>query len=261
MVITRRAGALAVLADTRYIPPPVRQDAPEGTLAWLRARVSRFSAGEVHARRRRLLEDLLSGLDPDALRDAARDLTAERGGRWEGVPVTVLGRALGFRDSGLADAVRAAAYGYLSGEETPEADAAVRTLLSLAASPVTPPPNDPVQEAVARVTLLLQAHDATEGLVRNALRHAESDLVPEPPPEHGADLVPEVLERTLRLDPPVKVMRRVDRETGAEVRIDLAEVNLDGEGHLTFGAGVRPCPAGRHARALAAGVVAGVLGR
>ncbi|MFD2354906.1 hypothetical protein ACFSTC_45075 [Nonomuraea ferruginea] len=50
MVITHRAEALAVLADTRYIPPPVRQDAPEGTLAWLRSHASRFSTGEVHAR-------------------------------------------------------------------------------------------------------------------------------------------------------------------------------------------------------------------
>src|SRR5690606_13001198 len=143
MVITRHSEALAVLSDTRYIPPPVRQDAPEGTLAWLRARVSRFSTGEVHAARRRLLEDLL----------AAR----ERAGRWEAVAVTVLGDALGVPGAGRL--VPAAASGYLSGEESPEADAAVRELLArTGGSP----------EAIARITLLLQAHDATEGLVRNA---------------------------------------------------------------------------------------------
>lgn len=243
MVITHRAEALAVLADTRYIPPPVRQDAPEGTLAWLRSHASRFSTGEVHARRRRLLEESLDALDPDALRDAARNLTLERDGRWEGVPVTVLGHALGVRDTGrLVEAVRAAAPGYLSGEETPEADAAVRDLLTLVAGSTT--------VSVARVTLLLQAHDATEGLVRNALRQAGP-----------GDAVTGVLERTLRLDPPLKVTRRMDRETGAEVRIDLVQVNRDAGAHLTFGAGVRPCPARRHAMALAEGVVAGVLGR
>ncbi|TXK42932.1 hypothetical protein [Nonomuraea sp. C10] len=245
MVITHRAEALAVLADTRYIPPPVRQDAPEGTLAWLRSHASRFSTGEVHARRRRLLEESLDALDPDALRDAARKLTLERDGRWEGVPVTVLGHALGVRDTGrLVEAVRAAAPGYLSGEETPEADAAVRDLLTLAADAGL------VRSSVALITLLLQAHDATEGLVRNALRQAGP-----------GDAVARLLERTLRLDPPLKVTRRMDRETGAEVRIDLGQVNRDAGAHLTFGAGVRPCPARRHAMALAEGVVAGVLGR
>ncbi|MDA0637865.1 hypothetical protein OUY22_31030 [Nonomuraea sp. MCN248] len=239
--ITRHAEALAVLADSRYIPPPVRQDAPEGTLAWLRARASRFSTGQAHAGRRRLLEDLLAALDPDTLRDAARDLTLERDGRWEGVPVTVLGHALGFRDPGLASAARTAAPGYLSGEEKPEADAAVRDLFAGRGT---------AEDAVARVTLLLQAHDATEGLIRNALREARP-----------GDDVARALERTLRLDPPLTVTRRLDRETGAEVRIDLVRANRDGEPHLTFGAGVRPCPADRHATALATGVLTAVLTR
>lgn len=233
MVITRHSEALAVLSDTRYIPPPVRQDAPEGTLAWLRARVSRFSTGEVHAARRRLLEDLLAGLDPEALRRAARDLTRERAGRWEGVAVTVLGDALGVPGAGRL--VPAAASGYLSGEESPEADAAVRELLARTGdSP----------EAIARITLLLQAHDATEGLVRNALRAARP----------GED-VTKLLDRTLRDDPPLTVTRRLDRETGEEVRIDLVAANRDGEPHLTFGAGIRPCPAARHALALATGIL------
>ncbi|MFG1949197.1 hypothetical protein [Nonomuraea sp. NPDC048826] len=240
MVITRHAEALAVLADTRYIPPPVRQDAPEGTLAWLRARTSRFSTGEAHARRRRRLEELLAAVDPDALRDAAEKETRERDGRWEGVPVTVLGHALGIHDAGLAAAVRAAAPGYLSGEETPEADAAVRDLLAIVTG----------ADAVARITLLLQAHDATEGLIRNTLRRTRP-----------GEAVTEALECTLKADPPLTVTRRLDRETGDEVRIDLVRANQDGEPHLTFGAGVRPCPAGRHATALAAGVVAGVHGR
>lgn len=59
MVITGHAEARAMLADARYVPPPVRQDAPAGTLAWLRSRVSRFSSGEAHAQRRRRLEELL----------------------------------------------------------------------------------------------------------------------------------------------------------------------------------------------------------
>ncbi|NJP95744.1 cytochrome P450 [Nonomuraea sp. FMUSA5-5] len=239
MLITRHAEAAAVLADTRYVPPPVRQDGAEGTLAWLRAHVSRFSTGETHARRRRELVELLSGLDPAALRSAAATLTRERGGDWRGVPTAVLGAALGVEDTG---AVPAAAAGYLSGEESPQADAAVAELLKLAGVPV--------------ITLLLQAHAATEGLIENALKHVPSD--------RDVDVL---LCETLRQDPPLKATRRLDTRTGDEVTIDLVAVNRDPDAidpalghvpHLTFGHGVRPCPAPEHALALAAGVLEGL---
>ncbi|WP_344472426.1 hypothetical protein [Nonomuraea monospora] len=264
MLITRHAEAQAVLSNPRYVPPPVRQDGAEGTLAWLRARVSRFSTGPAHAERRRELVALLSGLDPAALRSAAEALTRQRGGDWRGVPVAVLGAALGVADT---RAVPAAAAGYLSGEESPQADAAVAELLKLAGVPV--------------ITLLLQAHAATEGLIETALKHAANDQDLDPPPHEtpGQDLDPPphgtpgqdidlLLCETLRQDPPLKATRRLDTRTGDEVTIDLVAVNRDPDAtdpalghvpHLTFGHGVRPCPAPEHALALAAGVLEGLL--
>jgi cytochrome P450 len=242
MLVTRHAEARAVLADPRYVPPPVRQDGHEGTLAWLRAQVSRFSTGGTHAERRRLVEARLAVLDPAELRSAARARTLERDGDWRGVPTEVLGAALGVKDTGaVADAAR----GYLSGEESPEADAAVARLLAAADLPA--------------VTLLVQAHAATEALIENALRHIA--------PGHDAEAL---LRETLRHDPPLKVTRRLDTRMGDEVTIDLVAANRDpevfagpdrfdparaGVPHLTFGYGVRPCPGPAHALALAAGVL------
>ncbi|WP_302893424.1 cytochrome P450 [Actinomadura luzonensis] len=249
MFITRHAEALAVLADTRYVPPPVRQDGREGTLAWLRAHVSRFSTGDTHAARRRLVEERLAGLDPAALRDAARTATLEARGDWRGVPTRVLGAALGVADpDALPAPVAAAAAGYLSGEESPRADAAVAALLDRADLPA--------------VTLLLQAHSAVETLIEHALPHLAQ------PGDVEA-----LLRETLRHDPPLKATRRLDTRTGDEVTLDLTAANRDPDvfpdpgrfdpargqaPHLTFGAGVRPCPAPAHALALAAGVLEGL---
>ncbi|MEV1176456.1 hypothetical protein [Nonomuraea sp. NPDC049784] len=235
MLITRQAEAEAVLSDTRYVPPPVRQDAEEGTLAWLRAQVSRFSTCQTHAERRRLLVERLNAVDPAELRPAAKAMTLERDGDWRGVPTAVLGAALGVKDT---SAVAAAATGYLSGEESPEADAAVAELLELAGIP--------------EITLLLQGHAATEALIENAFRHA-----------HPGDDIETLLNETLKQDPPLKATRRLDTRSGEEVTIDLVAANRDPSGgrapHLTFGYGVRPCPAPAHALALASGVLEALL--
>ncbi|MEU1387136.1 MULTISPECIES: cytochrome P450 [unclassified Nonomuraea] len=246
MLITHHAEALAVLSDSRYVPPPVPQDGEPGTLAWLRAHVSRFSTGETHAERRRLVVERLSALDPAALRTAARAATRDRDGDWRGVPTAVLGAALGVPDT---SAVPAAASGYLSGEGGPQADAAVAELLGLTDLPA--------------VTLLLQGHAATEALIENALTHAAPGDDPEA-----------VLRETLRQDPPLRTGRRLDTRTGEEVTIDLVAANRDPEvfadpdrfdasrgpvPHLTFGDGLRPCPAPAHALALAAGVLDALL--
>lgn len=223
--ITCHAEARAVLADNRYVPPPVPQDGVPGTLAWLRAQVSRFSSGPVHAERRAQLEERLSALDPDDLRAAARAKTAARDGVWQGVPAEVLGEALGVY--GLAPLIEIAARGYLSGEATPEIDAAVAELVKLVGS-------------ITDLTLLLQAHGATEGLIANALRHE-------------GDSVENLLQETLRDDPPLLVTKRVGPE--GPVEIDLVAANRDGTPHLSFGYGLRPCPASAHALAIAAGVL------
>ena len=54
-----------------YTVPDPGPAGPYGTMAWLRATVSRFANGETHARRRALVEALLADLDPADLRDAA----------------------------------------------------------------------------------------------------------------------------------------------------------------------------------------------
>ncbi|MGP3935780.1 cytochrome P450 [Nonomuraea sp. KM88] len=246
MHITRHAEARSVLDDAAYVPPPVRQDGAKGTLAWLRAQVSRFSTGEIHAGRRRALVELLAGLEPAELRRAAAAMTEERDGDWRGVPTAVLASALGVEDTAT---VSAAASGYLSGEESPQADAAVARLLTLA--------------DVSVITLLLQGHAATEGLIENALRHAK------PGDDPWA-----LLEETLRQDPPLRATRRLDTRTGETVTIDLVAANRDPDvfadakrfdpargpsPHLTFGSGIRPCPAPGHALALAAGVLDALL--
>lgn len=249
MRITRHAEARAVLADSRYVPPPAPQDAEEGTLAWLRSRVSRFSSGAVHAERRHRLSQCLDTLDPVRLREAARSMTAERDGVWQGVPTAVLGAALGIADlTRLVELVDVAAGGYLSGEQSPEADAAVADLVKLVG------PDD----TIPKITLLLQGHASTEGLIGNALRHTGSS-------------VDDLLHETLRHDPPLAVTKRVTGD--AAVEIDLVAANRDPEvfpdpdrfdpgrgatAHLTFGHGVRPCPASAHALAIAAGVIEGI---
>src|SRR3954464_10140299 len=91
---------------------------PYGTMAWLRATVSRFANGETHARRRALAESLLAELDPAELRDEAARMArgaAPPAGAVETpyLPVAVLARRLGARDLGAtvaATRVVAAAY-------------------------------------------------------------------------------------------------------------------------------------------------------
>ncbi|MFI6299625.1 hypothetical protein ACIBEJ_49080 [Nonomuraea sp. NPDC050790] len=230
MLITRYAQARAVLEDAGAVPPPVPQDAPPGTLAWLRAHVSRFASGPVHAARRREVVELLAAFDPAELRARARELAH--------VPAEeVAARCFGVTQ---VAAVAAAAGGYLSGETSPEADAAVRELMPL---------------GVPMITVLLQAHASTAALIANALAH-----------EDGVTPVEDLLHETLRHDPPLTRTRR------AGLEIDLVAANRDPDvfpdpdrfdpsrgrtPHLTFGHGVRPCPAADHALAIAAGYLEG----
>ncbi|MET8908027.1 cytochrome P450 [Micromonospora sp. NPDC004551] len=303
-VVTRHADVVAVLTDPGYVVP-VAPAGPPGSLAWLRGTVSRFSAPDRHPGRRALGVAALRDLDPDELRAAATRLTdetldrltAERtdgdrgapaGERGRGVdpvgpapgrvevmgrlarrvPLEVLAARLGLADPAAAvPAVTAVAAAYHPGADpaaVSRADRAVGALLAM--SPPAPP-----EAAANRIGLLVQAADATAGLIGAAVRHG----LAAPAALGTADLLAEVL----RLDPPVRATRRVatgarrlgGREIGPDavllLRFDAANrdpaVHPEPDrlrpgrpgGSLTFGAGPRGCPGERHALALAAGVV------
>ena len=186
---------------------------PFGTMPWLRATVSRFANGETHARRRALVEELLAAIDPADLREAARERTLDRAVRDEVdvrayVPVAVLADALGARDVEAAvAATRVVAAAYHPHTSHSGADAALAQLLDLLGG------GEP-EVVAARVAILVQACEATAGLVR------------------GEDL-------------PVPATRRVGPD-GAIVLVDLAG--------RPFGAGARRCPGEAHALALVEGI-------
>ncbi|SCF21911.1 Cytochrome P450 [Micromonospora viridifaciens] len=277
-MVTRHADVYAVLTDPRCVVPAA-PGGPPGTLAWLRGAVSRFSDPERHPARRAIAVTALARVDPLELRAAAAECTEREldraGGRVDvmtalarRVPLAVLAARLGLADPAAAGpAVAAVAAAYHPGADpaaVARADRAVGTLLAM--SPPAPP------EVVAnRIGLLVQACDATAGLIGAAARH----VLDVPSAASTGDLLAEVL----RLDPPVRATRRVtttalrlgDREIGPDapllLRFDVA--NRDPAefpdpdrfrpgrpgGSLTFGAGPRGCPGERHALALAAGVV------
>jgi cytochrome P450 len=278
-VVTRHADVLAVLTDPGHVVP-AGPGGPPGTLAWLRGTVSRFSPPDRHPARRAIGVAALAGLDPDELRAAAArstvalldTVTAQRvevmASHARRVPLEVLAARLGLADPAAAvPAVTAVAAAYHPGAApaaVARADRAVAALLALS-------PPGPAEAAANRIGLLVQAADATAGLIGNAVRHG----LAAPTTLGTSDLLAEML----RLDPPVRATRRVAtaarRLAGRGItpdavlllRFDAAnrdpaahpdpEVFRPGRpgGTLTFGAGTRGCPGERHALALAAGVV------
>lgn len=201
---------------------------PFGTMAWLRATASRFANGETHARRRGLVEARLAALDPAELAATARraaaapapatraaDEAAAHGAPraaspFAGVPrpylpVAVLADATGMADPAAAVAhTRVVAAAYHPGTDHPGADDALASLLALL------PPDEP-ERLAQHVALLVQACEATAGLVR------------------GDNL-------------PVKSTKRVTPD-GTIIAVDLKD--------HPFGDGPRRCPGEAHARALA----------
>lgn len=226
--------------DARYRMPPVGRSS--SGIGWLRATVARFSDGADHRRRRAHAVALLENLDPDELARAAATLTTAALARLAAagadrepvdlitevarpVPVTVLGRALGVPEHDLtarvADAARAYQPDHDGGPEAElRADAAVAALID----------GDPGrldEESAARIGLLVQACEATAGLVRNGLRCGGS------------------VAAALRDDPPVTRTRRV--ADGTVVPVDLSG--------YPFGAGPHACPGQAHAVAIASAMV------
>ena len=200
---------------------------PYGTMAWLRATVSRFSGGVAHARRRALATALLDTLDPEELRAGAASADLHNQGLCNStlayVPVAVLADALGITGD-VVGPVRTVAAAYHPGTDAPGADDALAQVLE--ALPAAEP-----EVAAQYVALLVQACEATAALVRGGLERP--------------------LEDVLRDTPPVAATKRVAPD-GSVVAVPLAG--------RPFGAGPRRCPGEVHARALAAGVIEGVRG-
>lgn len=252
----------AILADPAYVVPPAAAVpyTEFGTLAWLRSLVARFCDGDVHDRRRALVERDLAEIDPDRLRLAAAELTARelaqqsRGEEFDAmslarqVPVAVLAAELGLTGNGLrraVDAVITAAPGY----PNPDAawlgtDASVKQLAEALGAAGDLGPQD-AELLANRIGLLMQACDATAGLIGNALITAfvvgDSDSVP------AAD---ELVAETISDDPPVLRTRRLGPDRQA-ITLDISS--------CTFGAGRRPCPGADQAVALAVGVLDAIL--
>jgi cytochrome P450 len=116
------------------------------------------------------------------------------------------------------------------------------------------------ERGAARIGLLVQACEATAGLITRAVSRPDTVLPDTVLPD---TVLPDtVLLETLRFDPPVRGTRRIDPHDGAEVFIDFVRANRGGTGEpLTFGAGAHRCPGQEHAMAIAAGVVEAVLRR
>ncbi|MFI9233612.1 hypothetical protein [Streptomyces rimosus] len=283
---TRAEVGPGALTDPDWVVPPVPQDVPEGGMAWLRARVARFSSGEAHVRRRALAVGPLGGGDAaDALRDAARVRTEallEGAGEGPGsgpgtvdvmarvarvVPVEVLADFVGLpvtaETAGLVGHVARAYHAH--GETVPAADRALARLVAVCGGTWD-------EATAARIGLLVQAYDATAGLIGSAAhRMLSGDTggtgdtgstsgtgdTPEGSAESAADVVTASLDRTLSADPPVRGTLRAPADGGDPVRIAL----LTDDGSLAFGAGPHACPGRAHARALAAGVLDALLVR
>ncbi|WP_103355476.1 hypothetical protein [Amycolatopsis sp. CA-128772] len=192
--------------------------------------MARFSNGPDHVRRRALAVDALAPVDADSLQANAFDRThrimtgldvvdvmAEIA---RPVPVGVLAEALGLPDVSADVTSVAAAY---HPHVTPgaAAEAALTRLLAACGGPAEP--------AAARIGLLVQACDATAGLIGNGL---------------FASLTGKPAEQPVRA-----TRRRID---GEDVTVPLAGT--------PFGAGPRACPGSRHAVALATGVLEALRG-
>ncbi|MET7752233.1 cytochrome P450 [Micromonospora sp. NPDC005367] len=233
--LTRYADVRAALAAPACHVPAVGPGAAY-TLDWLRGLVSRFSTPEDHPARRAAGLAALTPLDPEELRAEAARRTADALDRADGrldvpsalarrVPVGVLAGRLGLAEAATAvEAVTTIAAAYQPGADAAaawRADGAVTVLVALA-------PPAPPEVLANRLGLLVQACDATAGLIGAGARNL---LPPPTDPPPAADLAPaedlgppagevagtgrpagdtaELLHEVLRLDPPVRGTRRI----------------------------------------------------
>jgi cytochrome P450 len=266
VIVTRHPEVTAALADSRCVVPEAPAVGTIGAgIGWLRSSVSRFSTGDSHIRRRALAQAALADVDPTTLRRRGAALSH---GSLEQVPATALADALGIRHP-VGSLVATIARGYFPNTDSrAEADVAVDALVTVLGGRYD-------ETTAAKIGILVQAHDATVGLVVNTL--TAYDRV------DGCPTVEAMLAETLRHDPPVRVMRRVcarpylDHAAGTLLLLDIAAANRDpdvfadpdrfdpyrphAQRHVTFGAGPRSCPGREHGTELAAGIVEAVRAR
>jgi hypothetical protein len=188
-----------VLTDPAYeVPQPAGRVDEQVDMAWFRNSVARFSRGTDHQRRRALTEEVLTGIDPQKLRQRAAD------GHPGGV-AGVLAEALGISPEAAAAidgdvAVVAACY-HPHTQVTPQADAAIGRLVEAfggVADEVT----------ANRVALLIQARDATNALI--------------------------TIMAEGRSDPPAPLTRRIAPD-GSLVEVDLSEAHFGAGAHACPG--------------------------
>lgn len=313
-VVTRHDDVRAVLSHpAAFAVPRAPAGWPPGSVGWLRSAVSRFSNGSDHARRRALTVAELGPIAPSGLRaDAERRALAVLDAAGPGpldvmtalarrVPMAALAAALGLADPEAAAEhviVVAAAYFPGAGAEREAAAAPSLTELIGMVGPAGLAADEPAGDELiaARIAVLVQACDATAGLIGKAIcRALPAAPAGASPAGPGGDPGPpsargwpteQILAEVLRHDPPLRVMRRVcvaDAEldgrpiaAGTQVLLRVDAANRDpavyarpdqfapgraGARGLTFGAGPRRCPADEHALMLAAGVVQAVRDR
>jgi hypothetical protein len=203
--------------------PVVPTDVPLGTVAWLRASVGRFSNGADHIRRRSLAVSALASVEPEVLRRKAFEAA---GGDSRLVVVGVLAGQLGLPVV-ASDVVAVAAAYHPHVTPSAEAEAALGRLVTACGGPT--------ELTAARIGLLIQACEATAGLIGKAVPLVRAGKPPE-----------EAVAEVLRADPPVPHTWR--RVCGEDVLVPLAGT--------PFGAGPRECLGPAHAIALATGVLA-----
>jgi cytochrome P450 len=277
------------------------------------ARMARMSDGAAHRARRAGASAALDALDLACASELAarwtRELWRERDG-WRGdvvfhLPVFVVASLLGVADDRLPGVaawttafVRCAAASADSAAVTCGAVGAARLLALLERDPVRSSPplralaeglaqggdTDPRTAAANAIALLFQSHDATAGLLGNAIvaLGTHPGLLAEV--RSRPDLIPQLVDEVLRHDPPVQNTRRFVAEdcivaghalrAGDAVLLLLAAVNRDpalnpdpdafridrpDRRALTLGHGAHACPGGALARTIAAAALATML--
>ncbi len=288
-VACRYADVRAILADSRFEVAEADPAGPVGTIAWLRASVSRFVNGAEHRERRARAVTELRPLEPAELRRAARrrggaamNAAARPGGRLDvmallarRVPMAAMAAGLGIAcPEDAAEAAIMVAAGYFPGSD-PQAEQTAGPATARLVNMLSPAGRDVI---AARIALMVQGCDATAGLIGTALHRLQETQ------QGCADWpTPAVLDQALRLSPVLRASRRIARVpvsvNGARVgagdtvvcNVEAANRDPAASGQpddpdlpdharpsLTFGYGVRPCPGEPQAVALATGVIEAV---